>query len=215
MWHQFFFYFGPMMEDQNKIKLIIDKKSKWNTIDLADLVDATYNLSNQDYNDDETNKTEFKNLADKYVFNLKKKNKTLFEFTARHNMTAEQLVETASEGLGPKEMTYEKVASNELFDYLNRIHHDNRFRHRPHQIAQDLSDRLSNAAALGEDRPYTFPLGQFLNDQVIKMLIESEELVNAGHGDKMTEHLAKALDRYPITIKHFFKYNRDQFRRLR
>jgi hypothetical protein len=201
-----------MMEDQNKIKLTTSEKRKWNTIDLADLVDATYNLSTEDY--DDVKKFEFRNLVDKYVSNLKKKNKILFEFSARHNITAEYLLEAARGGLGCKEMTYEKVDSNELQNYLYSIHHDNRFRHRPHQDTKDLSDHLTNTA-LGGDRPYTFPLGQFLNEQVIKMLIEFWELVEAGHADKITEHLAKALGRDPITIKDFFKDNKDQFKRLK
>lgn len=220
MWHQFFFYFGPMMEDQNKIKLNVAKKSKWNTIDLADLVDATYNLSSKDYNDDDQNKdvqrkSGLKNSIDKYVLNIKKKNKTMFEFTGRHNITAEELVKRASEDLDVKEMTYEKVDKNELYDYLNRIHHDNRFRHRPSQKEKDLSDCLTNFSAPGENRHYTFPLGQFLNKEVINMLIEFWEMADADLADKTTEHLAKALERDPVTIKQFFKHNRDQFRRLK
>jgi hypothetical protein len=215
-WNQFFYYFGPMVEDENKIELTVGKKTKFGSIDLADLVDAVYNLSNDENcvsNEQQSaakgKETAITNLGQLYVSNLKKKNQTVFEFTPRHNITAEQLVEYASKALERENMTYEQIDSAKLYDYLHRIHNDNRFRARPIQHANDIITDLD------ADRPYTFPLGQYLNDNQIKTLIEFWNLVDMINTDKVSDDLVKALDRKPQDVYHFFKRNKDQFRRLR
>lgn len=195
MWSQFFYYFGPMMEDENQIKLTVHKKAKWGCIELADMVDAVYNLSDNPNEQGETN------LGQIYVSNLKKKNCTLFRFTARHNFSAEQLVEHASQGLERSNMTYEKIDSDSMFDYLRRLHKDNRFRVRPHHSSMD--------------RPYTFPLGRYLNDEHIETLIEYLQLIDRGKADITTDTLTDALDHEPQDIGKFFKKNRNQFNLLR
>ncbi|KAL9541685.1 hypothetical protein PS6_010188 [Mucor atramentarius] len=212
MWHQFYYYYGPMIEDENKIQLPVHEKAEFGSIDLTDLVDAVYNLSSfseQDYcfHDQGT-----ENLAQLYIANLRKKNKTLFEFTSRHNITPKDLVQSASEGLERKNMTYEKVSSETLYDYLRRIHNDNRFRQRPIQRATDI---VENQLKLKEDRPYTFPLGRYLNDYVIEGILESWKVVDSGKEVHATDDLEKAIGRHPTNVDQFFKNNRDQFNRLR
>lgn len=237
VWNQFFYYFGPMIEDENKIKLPVKKSTKFGSIDLADLVDAVYNLSHNPESFSNhissaatgaaTQKQEqFNNLGQLYVSNLKKKNQTVFEFTPRHNFTAEQLVEYASKGLEREDMTYEKVDSAKLYGYLSHIHNDNRFRARPIQHANDIFTASSatrknsnnddnNSMDLVADRPYTFPLGQYLNENQIKTIIEFWDLIELMNSDKTTDDLEKALDRKPQDVYHFFKRNKDQFRHLR
>lgn len=201
MWNQFFYYFGPMIEDNNEIQLTIHKKAKWGSIDLGDLVDATYNLSNPS-NTNDAQQTGKDNLGQWYVSNLKKKNCTLFQFTPRHNFSAEQLVKDASQGLERSEdMTYEKTDASRLIDYLRGMKNDNRFRERPHHRTMD--------------RPYTFPLGYYLKEGVIETLIEYLDFIDNGKANITTEQLAQALDREPQDVRHFFKKNRDQFRHLR
>ncbi len=56
-----------MIEDENQLIFTVDKDCKWNIIDLADLLDAVYNLSSSDY------KEEYDNLGQQYVSNLRKK----------------------------------------------------------------------------------------------------------------------------------------------
>lgn len=212
MWHQFYYYFGPMMEDKNKIQLPVHDKAEFGSIDLADLVDAIYNLSafpEQDSHDDGGG---FVSLAQLYVANLKKKNKTLFEFTPRHTITPKELAQSAADGLERKNMTYETVSPETLYDYLRRIHNDNRFRQRPLQRATDTVERQLN---LREDRPYTFPLGRYLNDHVIQGILEYWKMADAGKEKHATDDLEKAIDRHPTTVDQFFKNNRDQFNRLR
>ncbi|KAG2198423.1 hypothetical protein INT47_009000 [Mucor saturninus] len=197
IWSQFFYFFGPMIEDNNEIRLTVHKKAKWGTIDLGDLVDAVYNLSDPSG----VEQTGKESLGQLYVSNLKKKNCTLFQFTPRHNFSAEQLVHDASQGLEREDMTYEKTDASRLKDYLRGIQNDNRFRERPHHHTVD--------------RPYTFPLGRYLKKGVIETLMEYLDFIDKGKADIETNQLADALGRDPQDVRHFFKDNRDQFRHLR
>ncbi|KAI8079678.1 uncharacterized protein B0P05DRAFT_470063 [Gilbertella persicaria] len=177
LWHQFFFYLGPMMDDENAIQLPIGEHTKWQTIDLADLVDAVYRLSLPGKRDE---------------------NKTLFEFTLDHNMTSKEIVEAAQKGLD-QQIKFKQVDPNVFKDYLKRMHHDNRFKKRPFS---------------GSDRPYTFPLGQYLHHETIETLVEWFELMEQEE-IKPTSDLQDAIETRPQSIQDFFKQNRNQFRRLR
>ncbi|KAF1802499.1 hypothetical protein V8B55DRAFT_1378072 [Mucor lusitanicus] len=210
MWHQFYYYYGPMIEDKNRIQLPVHEKAKFGSIDLTDLVDAVYNLSA--FPEQDSDDRHVANLAQLYTAHLRKKNKTLFEFTPRHNITPRDLVQSAADGLERKNMTYEKVGPETLYDYLRRIHNDNRFRQRPIQRATDI---VEHQLRLKEDRPYTFPLGRYLNDCVIEGILEYWEMADAGKEERSTDDLEKAIGRHPTTVDQFFKNNRDQFDRLR
>ncbi|KAI7899107.1 uncharacterized protein BX663DRAFT_460735, partial [Cokeromyces recurvatus] len=181
LWHQFFYYYGPMIEDENKIKLSVNKDSKWGSINLMDLVDAVYYLSSSPYKKDTTNSQFGQNC----IQELRKKNKTLFQFTPNDKTTtADRLAKAISEGLHAKEdIRYEKVKSEEIIDYLKRIQRDNRFRHRP------------------ASESYTFPLGKYLNDNVIHYLIEYWKFADEGYTDIITDDLNESLDRDPETMK--------------
>ncbi|CEP13712.1 hypothetical protein [Parasitella parasitica] len=207
MWHQFYYYYGPMIEDENKIKLPVHEKAEFGSIDLADLVDAVYNLSSFP-----AEEAVYSNLAHLYITNLRKKNKTLFEFTPSGTITPGQLVKAASVGLERKDMTYEKISPETLYDYLRRIHNDNRFRQRPIQSATDI---VVHKPILKEDRPYTFPLGRYLNDIVIEGILEYWTLADSNKQSHVSDDLEKAIDRRPTAVGKFFKHNRDQFSRLR
>lgn len=189
LFNQFFFYFGPMIDDENEIRLPVDKKSRWGTIDLSDLAEAVYLLSEP---------------TDKCHEQQQEKNQTLFRLTPRENYTAQDLVEYASEGLEQENMTYKKIDSEKMYNYLHRIHQDNRFRERPVVFLFDQQDPAS-----------TFPLGKYLNDNFIQTLIEYWELANHDGLDITSKDLESILGRHPCHLKKFFEMNRDQFRRLR
>lgn len=187
IFHQFFYYFGPMIDDYLQIALTVDKLSEWCSIDLGDLASAVFKLSSLDSSQ-----------------NRPKKNQTLFRFTGRHTVTAEQMVGYASKGLERENMTYKKIDSGEMYDYLYRIHGDNRFRERPnHSLIE------------GEDRSHLFPLGEYLNKNCIDTLIEYWRLIDSEGTDKTSDHLDKALEDKSLSLKRFFKDNKGQFQRLR
>ncbi|KAI9275075.1 hypothetical protein EDC94DRAFT_592007 [Helicostylum pulchrum] len=185
IFHQLFYYFGPMIDDKQQIALPTKEHKEWHSIDLGDLVSAVFNLSSSDSSE---------------------KNQTLFRFTGRHTITAEQMVKYASKGLEREDMTYNKIDPEEMYNYLSRIHGDNRFRERPNHSLFE-----------GEDRSYLFPLGEYLNETCIHTLIEYWQLINTTEDTGRTsEDLDNALDgRESISLKQFFKDNKGQFQRLR
>lgn len=214
IWDQFFYFLGPKIEDDNKICLPIEKDREWGSVDLADFLDGVYNISSEDY--DKKNEQSFHNLAEQYVSVLRKKNKRLFQFTASHKVTASKVVKAASHGLHKPDMTYEKIKADKLINYLRNLQDDNRFRERPIQQVIDSSFmNIDSDEDLARDRPYTFPLGKYLNDDFIQTLIELWELIDSSKAVIITDELEKALHRKPLNIEDFFKRNRDQFRRLR
>lgn len=213
MWHQFFYYYGPMIEDENKIQLPMREKTEFGSIDLNDLVDAVYNLSSFSDIKNDTQQHIYNNLAQLYIANLRERNKTLFEFTPRHNITPEKLIQAVTDGLEHKNMTYEKTSSETMYDYLRRIHNDNRFRQRPiYQCATDIGE---DQFKLNEDRPYTFPLGRNLNNCVIEDIVEYWKLADSGKEQHETDDLERAIGRHSTTVDQFFKHNKDQFNRFR
>lgn len=174
LWHQFFWYFGPMIENQNKIELNLHEKVKWGTIDLSDLVQAIIQLS-IDTGDC-------------------KENQTVFEFTPSLVMNTKEMVQAASQGLDLKDMTYNQVDPSVLCKYLSKIHDDNRFKSRPNHM---------------------FPLGQYLNQHLIQLIIEYLELLNQLTRIDTTKDLEHAIKRQPHSIQDFFKQNKHQFKQLK
>ncbi|OBZ81815.1 hypothetical protein A0J61_10136 [Choanephora cucurbitarum] len=197
LWHQTFYYFGPMIDDRQAIMLPVAKDKKWQTIDLGDLVDAVYNLS---AGEDKSSMC-FSQLL---VSNLRKENQTVFELTLPDNFTSSELAASAGQGLQRHSLKFEQTKAEDVVQYLERIHRDNRFKERPTVVPS--SDR---------DHPSTFPLGQYLHKGVIKTLIEWWQLIDEGYSIKPTDQLERAINKKPRSIRAFFEVNRDQFRRLR
>lgn len=110
IFYQFFYYLGPMMEDENKICLPVSDHAKWCAIDMKDALDAIYKLSNPTKENT--------------------KNKTQFQFTPERNYNSEDLITAANEGLD-RSMTYKEVKRTEMIKYLEHMSNDNRFTERP------------------------------------------------------------------------------------
>ena len=210
MWNQFFYYFGPLIEDENEIRLTVPDDCEFSLIDMADLLDAVYNLSKGEHDD----ASAYHNLSELYIANLKKKNQTLFEVTATKNITPKGITKAVSQALGYHDMTYKKIDEKEMHAFLRKIRQDNRFRLRPDQKASDITSAKDDED-LGRDRPYTFPLGRYLNDNLIDTLVEQWELIGSGKVDKLTNHLEKSLHRDLQSFQDFLRTNRDQFKHLR
>ncbi|ORE04028.1 hypothetical protein BCV72DRAFT_295375 [Rhizopus microsporus var. microsporus] len=110
LFHQFFFYMGPLMEDENKIRLPVSEHAQWCAIDMEDALDAIVQLSNVVKG---------------------KKNKTLFNFTpSQHNYDVKDVVSAANKALD-RDMTFEKSSRSSMRGYLKDLRDDNRFRERP------------------------------------------------------------------------------------
>ncbi|KAI8386948.1 hypothetical protein BD560DRAFT_321178, partial [Blakeslea trispora] len=216
LWHQIFYYFGPMIDDKQAIMLPVGKDREWQTIDLEDLVNAVYRLSNS--KDESGSHACFGQFL---YSNLRKENQTIFELTMPDNFTSSELARSAGQGLQRDNLRFEHAKAHDIIQYLERIHHDNRFKERP--TAAPFSSSSSSPSPSPShspsdtttDQPSTFPLGRYLHKGVIKSLVEWWQLVDEGYTIKPTSQLEHAIGKKPRSIQTFFEANRDQFRRLR
>ncbi|KAI8372875.1 uncharacterized protein BYT42DRAFT_594778 [Radiomyces spectabilis] len=185
---QIFYYLAPMVEGQNVLPLPVKKNAKWGCIDLHDVVGAMVQLS--------------KRHDKSSIFSGERK---LWQFTPKQNFSSEELCRQMAQGLGRDEMQYRETKPNETKEYLTKMREDKRFKERPqqHELAGE------------SDKPYTFPLGKYLNEVCIETIIEWWQLANENKVDITTNDLQEALQRQPTEVLEFFKNNRDNFRRLR
>ncbi|KAI8994464.1 hypothetical protein BDB01DRAFT_715167 [Pilobolus umbonatus] len=189
LFHQLFYYFGPMIDDHKQIALPVQQKDKWGTICLQDTVDAVYKLSLDD-SDRDTEAT-----------NAKKKNKFVFEFTARDNITGDTLAKDASEGLDTK-ISFKDISEEDYSHYLRDLRNDNRFKERPDSFRDDISY-------------YMFPLGRYLNDHTIAFMVEHWRYIDRIGPVPITKDLGHAIKGQEDTIRDFFSRNKEQFRHIR
>ncbi|KAI8343501.1 hypothetical protein BC941DRAFT_343535 [Chlamydoabsidia padenii] len=184
---QMFYFLAPYLESQNQLPLPIKKDKKWNTVDLQDILEAIVKLAKKNQ---------------QQGFFEDQKNKQELQFTPRQNYNMEELTKQIGQGLGNTDIKFKQVSHSEMEKMLREMRDDKRFKHRPESSAR-------------HDKPYTFPLGRYLNNELIQTLCEIWELANQGCMDIVTNDLKELLGRDPQDIQSFFKNNRDQFHDLR
>ncbi|KAI8147960.1 hypothetical protein BJV82DRAFT_594075 [Fennellomyces sp. T-0311] len=191
--NEIFYRLTPMVEHENTLRMPVKKGTKMAMVDLGDVVEAVYNLSVKDVQQEDN-----RSFLTRYVFpNTPAKNQTLFEFTPTQVLTVEQLAEQMGQGLEKDQtLQYGEINASDLRRYLESTRDDERFRR---------GDR---------ENEYLFPIGPFMNDATIDTLMERWQLANQGLVDKVTHDLERALHRPPMTLNEFFRRNRENFRRL-
>ncbi|KAI8369551.1 uncharacterized protein BYT42DRAFT_502920 [Radiomyces spectabilis] len=187
MMSQIFYYLAPMVENKNTLCFPIEESRKWCTVDLHDLAEAVYQLS-----------VECPQLSE---------NKAMFQFTSTKTMTCEEMAQTMSRGLEQGPIRYNKITRDELRQYLTKMRDDRRFKDKPKGEEEQRRP--------GPDTSHTFPLGRYLTECAIEVLLEYFEMVNLGKLDFVTKDLEQVLNRQPQDLHGFFKNNRNQFRRLK
>ncbi|SAM09042.1 hypothetical protein [Absidia glauca] len=206
---QFFYFLAPTLEERNVLRLPVKKDRKWSTVDLYDSVDAIVKLSNETRQGSPQGLTSA--LGNLFVGGHL--NKQVYQFTPRKWITVKELTEEIGEGLQRDSIKYEEVDTQEFKKILQELRDDHRFKERPNKNMPN--DPTPPAGGNRQDRPFTFPLGRYLNDPYIETLIEVMDLVNQGQHEHATDDLKQILGREPQDIKSFFKNNRRQFQDLR
>lgn len=197
MFNQFLYYMAPQIENENKLGLPVKKDSKWTTVDLNDVVEGIYCLAK---------KEQHRQRGQQQPNDVQFLKKRIFEFTGPKPMTCEEMAHQIGEGLGRSGMQYEKMDEREMKQMLHKVREDKRFQERPKE---------NNDFKKGLDGFASFPLGKFLNDQCISMMMEYWEMACKGQLNMHSEDLKHILDRQPHDLKVYFKTNRDNFKRLK
>ncbi|KAI8066652.1 hypothetical protein BC940DRAFT_301965 [Gongronella butleri] len=191
IFNQLFYFMAPMIEGQGVLRLPIQEGQKWTPVDLQDVIEAFVQLSKRGQQP--------RGVA----FGLEAA-KELYQFTPTQVRPINELTREIAQGLDRGELRYETASKEQTRKWLQQMRDDNRFRHRP-----------DNKAESRRDRPFTFPLGRYLNDEMIDTILEVWQLANDGQMDIVTNDLKQVLGKEPQDIKQYFKSNRQQFRDLR
>ncbi|KAI8967238.1 hypothetical protein BDF20DRAFT_829867 [Mycotypha africana] len=195
MLNQFFYFLAPKIEGENIVPLPVKKDKKWSSIDLNDIVEAIYCLAKK-----RSERSQQQQSGDAFH------HKQVYNFTCSKVHNTEEIVKQMGEGLDQRDLHFKEISENDLKQWLHKLKDDKKFSQRP-------DDR--NDFRKGRDGFASFPLGKFLHEDMIEILMEYWRLVNKGKLDMQTDDLEKVLERKPHTIKEYFEVNRQQFKRLK
>ncbi|KAI8137751.1 hypothetical protein BJV82DRAFT_583409 [Fennellomyces sp. T-0311] len=197
IFNQIFYYLTPMIEDRNRLELPVGPERKWSSVDVRDVAEAVYRLSRQ-------------NGPQQGVFFGNLGEQRLRQFTGRAARNGQEIAREYSQALNREEQVqYRQIQPQELENYLNGIRDDQRFSDRPRERAGGDDEKNRR------DRPHSFPLGRFLNQEFIRLIVEFYGLADRGNTELTTNDLQQALGRQPQELREYFENNRDNFNRLR
>ncbi|KAI8990940.1 hypothetical protein BDF20DRAFT_811432 [Mycotypha africana] len=190
--NQYFYFMAPKIESENVIPLPVKKDKKWSTVDLNDVVEAIYCLAKK--------KSEHSQQGGATH------HKQTYNFTCLQVHNTEEIVKQIGEGLDRKDLRLKEISENEMKQWLQQMKQHKNFNQRPNE---------RNDFRKGRDGFGSFPLGKFLHEEKIEMIMEYWRFVNGGKADIQSDDLEKVLNRKPHTLKEYFQVNREQFKRLK
>ncbi|CAO3614876.1 unnamed protein product [Cunninghamella blakesleeana] len=191
---QIFYYLAPMIEGQNVLRLPIKKEQKWSPVDLRDIVEAIVNLAE-------------KNREHGTFFGIVGgSRKEMYQLAPDQVQKMDELAHQIGKGLGHDQLRYEQMNKDEMRQWLQKMRDDNRFKGRPSRRDNDST---------GQDKPHLFPVGRYLNDDWIELLLEIWELASQGKLDMTSNELKEILNHRPTEVEQYFRKNREQFRDLK
>ncbi|KAI8878433.1 hypothetical protein K501DRAFT_195909 [Backusella circina FSU 941] len=191
VFNQLFYFMGPQIENDNKLSLPIEKSDKWCAVDLNDFCEGMWRLARKHQ--------EGSDISSKKTFN----------FCADHARSTEDHVRDMGKGLNRDELRFNSISENEMRQYLKQMREDEHFRERPKHSRDESNSRRER------DTFSTLPLGRFLNDQCIETMEEFWKSASEGYQNLKCDDLKDVLEREPQNLKHFFKNNRENFKRLK
>ncbi|ORX61947.1 hypothetical protein DM01DRAFT_1331422 [Hesseltinella vesiculosa] len=192
---QVFYLMAPLIEGQGVLRLPVQEQQKWTPVDLNDILEGFIRLCKEQKPRGAAFGS-FKPVGGKDVY----------QFTPKEVIRMTELTKEINQGLGSsEEIRFEMCSPEETRNWMKQMRDDSRFKDRPEGKGQDSH----------RDRPFTFPLGRYLNDDMIDTILEIWQLANEGEMDITTPDLSQILGRDPQGIRQYFKSNRQQFRDLK
>ncbi|KAI9311566.1 hypothetical protein BX666DRAFT_1867856 [Dichotomocladium elegans] len=190
MFSQFFYFITPLVQQRNAVCLNISPERRWGTVDLVDAVDAIAKLTQQNIRSLDSGSYQ---------------SKQLLQFTTQEPVSGMDLANSIGKalGYGNDRVQYQQVDKSVLQEHLKSMSSDNRFSQRPRE------------GGPGTEKPYTFPLGRYLNEVAIQTKLEWFELADQGKAEKTTQDLKQILGREPTRLQEYIKKNSEQFKQLK
>lgn len=198
---QIFYYLAPMIEGQGVLRLPVKKDQKWTPVDLHDIIEAIVRLAEEN-----REKNSFFGV-------IGRDRKQIYQLAPEHVHKMEDLARQIGKGLGHEELRYEQFSKDDMCRWLQKMRDDNRFKGRPSRHSGN--NFQDDEPTSGRDKPHYFPVGRYLNDEWINLLLEVWELASQGKMDVSSNELKEILHRRPTEVEHYFRKNREQFRDLK
>lgn len=184
-----------MVEDHGKLRVNVNEESKFAPVNMIDILDASIkvacrNTSTQEYG-----------VCDQY-------NQKTLQLTGSQAVSAKEMANDLSRALDGTDISFEKISIDEMKRYFEDIRQDQRLL----ISSMKLSENTSQESQTKHDKDNLVPRGKYLTDPVINCILSFLELVRENQVNQTTSDLRKVTGSDPISLKNFFKDNRDQFR---
>ncbi|CEG70493.1 hypothetical protein RMATCC62417_06380 [Rhizopus microsporus] len=193
LFNQMFYFMAPQIEGEGILALPVKEDAKWGCIDLNDWVNAIYNLALKEHE-----------KRERTIGSTGKKQ--LYQFTPQRVMSSKEIAREIGEGLGSQELRYKRISDDEMRQYLQKMKDDERFREEPKHEKEPKWD---------QDGPWSYPIGRYLNDHLIELMLEYWRMANDGKQEIHTNDLKEVLEIEPRSVKDYFHKNRNQFREFK
>ncbi|KAI9288166.1 hypothetical protein BC943DRAFT_350305 [Umbelopsis sp. AD052] len=192
---QWFYLWSPMIEDHGKLRLNVKEDSKFAPVSMNDVLDACMKVASKNQNDEEF-----------CVF--EQYHQKTFQFTGRDAVNAREIARELSRAVEGRQIQFEPISMEDMKQYFEEIRQDQRMLISSMQVFEKSSQDSQSK----HDKDNLIPQGKYLTDSVINQTLSYLELVRENQVNEATSDIHKVTGNEPISLKNFFKDNRDQFR---
>ncbi|GAB5586611.1 hypothetical protein Unana1_01511 [Umbelopsis nana] len=192
---QFFYLWSPMIEDAGKLRLNVNEDSKFAPVSMIDVMDATIKIACRNTS------TEEYGVCDQY-------NRKTLNLTGSQAITAKEMANELSRAVNDSKISFERIS----FDQMKKYFEDIREHQRMLLSSMQAQESSGVDTVRQHDNKHLIPQGKYLTDPVINTILGYLELVKDNHFNHTTSDVHKVTGNDPISLKNFFKENRDQFR---
>ena len=184
-----------MIEDHGKLRLNVNEDSKFSPVSMNDVLDASIKVACKNQNDEEFS------VCDQY-------NQKTLQFTGRDAVSAREIANELSRAVEGRQIQFESISKEEMKQYFEQIRQDQRML----LSSMQVFEKSSQDSQTKHDKENLIPQGKYLTDPVINQTLSYLELVRENQVNQVTSDIRKVTGNEPISLKNFFKDNRDQFR---
>lgn len=184
-----------MIEDAGKLRLNVNEDSKFAPVSMIDVMDATIKIACRNTS------TEEYGVCDQY-------NRKTLNLTGSQAITAKEMANELSRAVNDSKISFERIS----FDQMKKYFEDIREHQRMLLSSMQAQESSGVDTVRKHDNKHLIPQGKYLTDPVINTILGYLELARDNHFNHTTSDVHKVTGNDPISLKNFFKENRDQFR---
>lgn len=173
-----------MIEDHGKLRMNANEDSKFAPVNMIDVLEATVNVACGNRNMDEFS------VCEQY-------NQKILQLTGGQAISVKEMASELSRALDGRQITFESISTQEMRQYFEEIRRD---------------DRMQPEMQSKHDKEHLIPNARYLTETAMMCVVGYLELARENLVGQNTSDIRKVNGNDPISLKNFFKDNRDQFR---